>query len=123
MAITSKRWRKQNLERERTRQRLKARELRFKKYGITETAYDAMFKAQGGLCAVCRSQPAVKSGHSRLHIDHDHKTGAVRGLLCYPCNLAIGRFKDCPENMRRAADYVESAGKLGCRMTAIAWAS
>lgn len=53
-----------------------------KTYGITATGYDALLAAQGGRCAICRARPKSK----RLAVDHDHKTGAVRGLLCARCN-------------------------------------
>jgi hypothetical protein len=53
-----------------------------KTYGITAEGYDALLKAQGGKCAICRARPVSK----RLAVDHDHKTGAVRGLLCSRCN-------------------------------------
>ena len=53
-----------------------------KTYGLDAAAYDALFRAQGGRCAICRARPKSK----RLAVDHDHKTGAVRGLLCSICN-------------------------------------
>lgn len=53
-----------------------------KTYGITGDDYDALLKRQGGKCAICRARPKSK----RLAVDHDHKTGAVRGLLCSRCN-------------------------------------
>lgn len=53
-----------------------------KTYGITTGDYDALLKAQGGRCAICRARPKSK----RLAVDHDHKTGAVLGLLCSRCN-------------------------------------
>lgn len=53
-----------------------------KTYGITGDDYDSLLKAQGGKCAICRARPRSK----RLAVDHDHKTGAVRGLLCSRCN-------------------------------------
>jgi hypothetical protein len=53
-----------------------------KTYGITGDEYEALLRAQGGRCAICRARPKSK----RLAVDHDHKTGAVRGLLCSRCN-------------------------------------
>lgn len=53
-----------------------------KVYGITADDYDSLLAAQGGRCAICRAQPKSK----RLAVDHDHKSGAVRGLLCSRCN-------------------------------------
>lgn len=69
-------------------------------YGITEDERDAMIEAQGGSCLLCRIAPAE-------HVDHDHQTGKVRGVLCFSCNAALGQFKDRPDVMRRAAAYVE----------------
>lgn len=53
-----------------------------KTYGLTPDEYEALFRAQGGRCAICRARPKSK----RLAVDHDHKSGAVRGLLCSRCN-------------------------------------
>lgn len=72
------------------------------KFGIEMSDYRAMEASQGGACRICRR-------HSPLHVDHCHKTGAVRGLLCMPCNTAIGQFGDDPDRMRAAASYVEAA--------------
>ncbi len=71
-----------------------------RRYGITAEEADAMSEAQGGLCAVCRRAPAV-------HVDHDHRTGRVRQLLCFGCNGGLGQFRDDPAVLRAAAGYVE----------------
>lgn len=72
-------------------------------YGLTVAEYDALLEAQGGACAICRQPPAHGK---RLHVDHDHETDVVRGLLCLPCNRAIGLLRDDPEVARRAAEYL-----------------
>jgi Recombination endonuclease VII len=59
-----------------------------------------MIEAQGGLCPICKKRPAV-------HVDHDHKTGKVRAILCEMCNGGLGQFKDNPESIRRAIAYLE----------------
>ena len=65
---------------------------KFKGYGITEEQYIEMFNKQKGKCAICEThQDNLKSP---LHIDHNHKTGKVRALLCYKCNHGIGCFND-----------------------------
>ncbi|MFF4581359.1 endonuclease VII domain-containing protein [Streptomyces sp. NPDC001389] len=69
-------------------------------HGITEAQRDEMITAQGGVCVICRMAPAE-------HVDHDHQTGKVRGVLCFSCNAALGQFKDRPDVIRRAAAYVE----------------
>ncbi len=71
-----------------------------RRYGITAEEADAMLAEQGGLCAVCRTAPAA-------HVDHDHRTGRVRELLCSTCNGGLGQFKDDPAVLRAAAGYVE----------------
>lgn len=69
-------------------------------YGLTEAERDEMIDAQGGLCAICRTAPAV-------HVDHCHTTGRVRGVLCFNCNSAIGKLGDDPDVIRRAIAYLE----------------
>lgn len=71
-----------------------------RRYGISAAEADHMLESQGGLCAICRSAPAE-------HVDHDHATGNVRALLCFNCNGGLGQFKDDPEVLRAAADYIE----------------
>jgi hypothetical protein len=72
---------------------------------IPQAEYDALFEAQGGVCAVCGHPPK----RYRLSLDHDHKTMALRGLLCHACNRLIGFARDNPERLRRAADYLEGS--------------
>jgi hypothetical protein len=73
-----------------------------KKHKIKIEAYDEMFKKQGGVCAICG-----RSSDKVLHIDHNHVTGKVRGLLCSNCNLGIGNLKDSPDICKKAAKYIE----------------
>lgn len=73
-------------------------------YGLEKGEYDKLFQAQGGVCAICR-QPRKQ----RLSVDHDHKTGMVRGLLCRMCNgRLLTAAKDKPEVLRAAADYLDN---------------
>jgi radical SAM superfamily enzyme with C-terminal helix-hairpin-helix motif len=79
-----------------------ARAYRLKAYGLTIEAYEAILAWQGGVCGICRKPPSSR----RLAVDHDHVTGAVRGLLCHACNrFWIGRRRDALR-LRRAADYL-----------------
>jgi hypothetical protein len=64
---------------------------------------DAMLLAQHGVCAICQTAPAI-------HVDHDHQTDKVRGLLCFRCNAALGQLGDDPLVLRRAARSVENGG-------------
>lgn len=81
-------------------------------YGMTLVEYELMLKSQDGVCAICE-QPETKRHQSgkikRLSVDHDHKTSKIRGLLCDICNRGLGQFKDDPELLRKAADYLEHA--------------
>ena len=74
-----------------------------RKYGITLDEYDAMLARQGGGCGICGSTP---SGRISLHVDHDHGTGRIRGLLCFVCNSSLGELDD-PDLLRAALRYVE----------------
>lgn len=75
-----------------------------KVYGLEAGQYDRMYAAQGGVCAICQR---AKGKAKRLAVDHDHYTGAVRGLLCGPCNKLVGFFRNSPETFRRGAEYLE----------------
>ena len=79
------------------------------RYGITPADYDARLAAQGGCCAACKRPDSGWVG--RFHIDHDHTTGQIRGLLCVGCNRAIGFAYDDPTVLRRLADYLEEYRK------------
>ncbi|MGI5329267.1 endonuclease VII domain-containing protein [Actinomadura nitritigenes] len=70
------------------------------KYGINDEDARWLLKLQVGNCAICCDNPAE-------HVDHDHVTGAVRGLACTGCNSGMGQLRDDPITLRRAADYVE----------------
>lgn len=76
------------------------------RYGISLEDKAAMLEAQGGKCAICCSpQPNTPSGV--FNIDHCHITNAVRGLLCGPCNLGLGKFNDDVRTLRAAIAYLE----------------
>lgn len=76
-----------------------------RRFGLTLEQYEKMLRSQGGGCALCNRPPRARSA---LHVDHDHATGRVRGLLCFTCNNALGDFDDDPVRLREAASYVES---------------
>jgi hypothetical protein len=80
--------------------------MRTYRYGLTEQMYADMLAAQGDACAVCRSD-RWPGQHNVPHVDHDHDTGKVRGLLCGKCNLAIGQMDDDAQRLRAAADYLD----------------
>lgn len=68
---------------------------------VPREQYDALFAAQGGTCALCPATPKSR----RLHIDHDHASGRVRGLLCHRCNRALATWVTVPW-LRRAEEYL-----------------
>lgn len=97
--------------RERKPEAIRDRRIR-RVYGISGAEYAALFRAQDGLCAVCRrpdESQARRASSEQLAIDHDHSTGRVRGLLCTSCNLALGHLKDDPLRIRALLDYIETS--------------
>jgi hypothetical protein len=62
--------------------------------------FDALLTKQGLLCPVCLKRPAV-------HVDHDHQTGRVRGVLCEMCNGGLGQFRDNPDTIESAIEYLQ----------------
>ena len=77
-----------------------------RQYGLTLEGYFDLLQKQRGGCAICGSPGGPDD--KRLHVDHCHETGGVRGLLCSPCNVTLGMFRDDPERLRAAADYLET---------------
>lgn len=87
-------WYKKNRERVQIRERER-------KYGLSQSGFEAILDSQKGSCAICR-----KTFTGIPHVDHDHVTGKVRGLLCTGCNIGIGHFRDDPLIAVRAASYL-----------------
>lgn len=72
-----------------------------------------MFNEQDGRCAVCAKPGEILGKRSTtLHVDHDHDTGQIRGLLCQDCNLGLGIFADSPDRLMAAAAYLLSEEKV-----------
>ena len=87
----------------------KAKRLLFKKYGITLEQYYEILDDQLGKCAICHATcSGMRKGVPRLYfcVDHDHKTGKIRGLLCLGCNKILGAFNDDPELFIKAMYYL-----------------
>jgi hypothetical protein len=72
-------------------------------YGITPEQYEEMERKFNGTCWICGGKPRTR----KLAVDHCHKTGKVRGVLCGSCNRGLQFFRDKPALFRRAADYLE----------------
>lgn len=87
-------------------QAARARFLRWK-YGITVEQYDEMFAQQGGMCAVCGGAETIK-GRRWLDVDHCHRTGRVRALLCSTCNRVFGMLAEDPNRIAQLLRYALS---------------
>ena len=86
----------------------KVKDYYLEKYGITFGAYTLMLIKQHYKCKICKTL----EGKKHLAVDHDHKTGKVRGLLCGPCNRALGSFKDDVDILKKAIIYLEESNKI-----------
>ena len=75
------------------------------RYGITQEQYDREYKKQNGLCAVLECNRPITD------TDHDHETNIVRRLLCRLCNSGLGFFRDSPQLLREATEYLENFGR------------
>lgn len=82
---------------------------KYRAYGVCNVKYDEMLVKQHGGCAICGSK-FDNTRFRKLSIDHDHRTGAVRGLLCSNCNTSLGLMKDSPERLQAAIDYLNRFG-------------
>lgn len=71
-----------------------------RKYDISLEDYKTMMESQDGKCAICTKK------HDSLHVDHDHSTGKIRGLLCQTCNMALGLMKDNITSLLKAVEYL-----------------
>lgn len=97
-----KRWRQANARR--VKSYMQQRSLK-KLYGITQVDYDKKLAEQEGRCAVCRREPDTTK--RRLHVDHDHDTGVIRGILCHGCNTGLGAFQDDAVILEQARHYLK----------------
>jgi hypothetical protein len=79
-----------------------------REYGLTLEAFRALLAGQGGRCAICKTDKPIKG--KGWCVDHDHSTGAVRGVLCHLCNVGIGALQDDPTVVSAAAFYLMKAG-------------
>lgn len=77
-------------------------------YGITPERLAEIYTLQNGKCAICRTSELELT--KRLHIDHNHETGNVRGLLCAKCNSGLGMFQDSIKILLNAVEYLTTFG-------------
>ena len=111
----ARRWNRQNPERYQARidayrqsgkKRIADRKSHLKRtFGITVEDYERMLAEQCGGCAICERPPRDDIA---LHVDHDHRTGMIRGLLCFRCNNALGDLESDPELLSEASGYLVS---------------
>jgi len=92
-------WRIRNLE----LAKAKEHEVKLRKYGINTKQFELLFLMQKGVCAICGRPPKKY----RLNVDHDHKSGRVRGLLCWRCNKFLVPQQHTSDILRKAADYLD----------------
>ena len=97
---SAREWYKQHPEQAATTRRSNA----LRRFGLTPESFIELSAAQGDVCAICGT---VNANGRRLSIDHNHMTGAIRALLCHPCNVTLGLMKDDPARLRAAADYLD----------------
>jgi len=76
-------------------------------YGISKEEYENLLIKQNNSCAICNT--TVAGGRGDWHVDHNHTTGHVRGLLCHCCNTGLGLFKDSQELLIKAKDYLNDS--------------
>lgn len=104
--------RKRAIARQANKAHYKAKDFQYdlkKHYGLSLAQYNEMYLLQGGKCAIC-SQPEA-SFKRKLHVDHNHSTGQVRGLLCTQCNPGIGYFQESIERLEMALTYLKKFKK------------
>lgn len=96
---TTQEWRKRNPD------KVKAANAkgRLRRYGMEKTQYAALLSRQDGLCAICAE---ILDNGKDTHIDHCHRTGAIRGILCRHCNLGLGHLKDSLEILDAMGRYL-----------------
>jgi hypothetical protein len=115
--VAQKKWREKNRERvkatakkwgEANREKVnlyRRRQHYRQKYGITIEERDAVLEAQGGKCACCNASEA--GNRIGWVVDHCHKDGTVRGILCHHCNLALGNVRDSVAHLKKLIAYLE----------------
>jgi hypothetical protein len=83
---------------------------RLNRYNFTPGMYEERLKEQGNTCAICKTD--TPGGRGQFHADHNHKTETPRGVLCHNCNVALGNFKDNPEFLQRAIEYLNKYSEV-----------
>lgn len=100
---TARAWKERNPEHVK---QYRKRVANLRRYDLTWEQREAMFEAQGRKCASCGS--LTPRNKNDWHIDHCHKTGKVRGILCLPCNVALAKVNDSVEHLKQLITYIEA---------------
>lgn len=82
-------------------------------HGMTVGQYEEMLSKQGGVCAICYSKDTARKDQKHFSVDHCHKTGRIRGLLCNLCNTGLGHFRDSTDILSRAISYLAISREEG----------
>lgn len=90
-------------------EQLRAESLK-KKHGITPVEYQRLLSLQGHRCGICGTD--TPRGHGAFHVDHDHATGVIRGLLCHSCNVGLGHLRDNVEAMANGIAWLQRGKRL-----------
>lgn len=104
-------WRKRNKERAALAEKKSSLK---RKYGLSWEDYVELYNLQKGCCPICGSFMKLLPEKNCLIstcVDHDHATGKVRGLLCRPCNLGLGNFRESKEALLKAVEYLKNVGR------------
>lgn len=118
---TRKAYEDRNKEHLRAKRVVDNRRSRLRAFGLDEDSLVAMFDSQMGLCQICERQldanmlgdtPRIRNNVTTPCVDHDHATGAIRGILCGHCNRMLGMAGDQPAVLREAAAYLERAATI-----------
>jgi Recombination endonuclease VII len=80
---------------------------RLRNFGLTQDEFNTLLKAQDDRCAICKTRFSLTVRSQGCHVDHNHSTDEIRGLLCHLCNVALGCAHDNPKLLRKMARYLE----------------
>ena len=83
---------------------------RKKSYNFPPELFEQRFEEQGNVCGICKSN--IPGGRGAFHADHNHQTNQPRGVLCHNCNVALGNFKDNPELLQKAIEYLNKDSEV-----------
>ena len=80
-----------------------------KRYGITQLQYNNILNEQSGKCAICGTSEIRRAKAKYFNVDHNHKTGKIRGLLCHDCNVLLGKLNDDIEMCKKVIEYLSKS--------------